>query len=613
MSQASSTQERFRPCVGNVIAMTDPSPAAAEAAAIREDDRLLDVLHRINSILALDSNLETVLQSITEEARLLTRAQFAAFFFRREANEGRTLELVAVAGVPKAVFTKFGDPRKTPVFAPTMREHRILRSADITQEPFYGQIGPHHGMPPGHPPVRAYLAVPVLSRRGDAYGTMMFGHMHRDVFDERCERMAAAIAGQAALAIDNSSLYADSLSMETALRRMNEGLEERIVERTRALAESEARYRRMIEDAPAPVHSLDRNGRVLMVSRRWLSFFGYDEDQVIGQPIRRFMTARGRQVMDQHWPSFLASTEVMDIETEMLRAGGTPAQVLISARVFRDQRSQFVRSMGVVTDLTQRQRTEAALRQSHKLQAVGQLAAGVGHDFNNAAMAAKGGLTIFLKRYGDGLCEQARLLLLQVSDRIALGGHTAHRLLSFARQDALKAVEIHPAQLMEDLSGGADQAKGLLVGTMGKAAVTLVCVPPAPDTPTFEADRSQLLTVLINMAINARDAMMPKGGTLTVSIAGEVVKEGVVDDLRGGEYVRIDISDTGSGMTDEVLARCTEPFFTTKAPGDGTGLGLPMAHGFAEQSGGALRIVSTVGLGTTISLFFPVTPKRGQA
>lgn len=587
-----------------------PSADRDSQQARQEDDRLLDVLYRIGEVMAVDGNLEHVLQAVTDAATELTGAAFGAFFYYRHNGDSGTMRLSTVSGLPSRLFERLGNPTST-MFAPTLRHAKCARSDDITQDPRYGQNQPHFGMPPGHPPVKSYLAVPVLTRDSAVIGTMLFGHPKPGVFTPRSERVATAIAGQAAIAINNSTLYAESLAMESALRRLNETLEERIVERTRALGESEDRYRRMVEDAPAPVHSLDRGGRVIMVSRRWLSFFGYNEVDVLGRRLSEFMTEKGGEAFFKAWPGAVDSPGISDIEAEMIKADGSIAHVLISCRGFRTPAGEFIRSMGMVTDITQRQRTEIALRQSQKLQAVGQLAAGVGHDFNNCAMAAKGGLTIFLKRHGAGLDEKARLLLNQIIDRIAMGGNTAHRLLAFARRDALNAVLIKPAELLLDLTGGDNPPGGLLAGSLGKSGVSVVSRPLDPDIPSFEADRAQLLTVLINLAINARDAMSNNGGgILAFGIEAEVVKDGHVHGLHSGSYIRIDVADTGEGMSDEVLARCTEPFFTTKAQGDGTGLGLPMAHGFAEQSGGALRITSTPGIGTTISLFLPVAAKR---
>jgi PAS domain S-box-containing protein len=259
--------------------------------------------------------------------------------------------------------------------------------------------------------------------------------------------------------------------------------------------------------------------------------------------------------------------------------------------------------------LEQRVREEMAAREAaqkraahaERMHALGQIAGGIAHDFNNVLQAVSGGAVLIERRPEDAerVLRNARLVL----DAARRGSAITSRLLTFARRGDLRAENIDPAGLLTDMAE-------VLTHTLGGSIVCRTQV--APGLPSLFADRGQLETVLVNLATNARDAM-PLGGTLTLAADTEIVSTGLPHPagLAPGGYVRILVTDTGTGMDRAVLARVTEPFFTTKEPGKGTGLGLAMAKGFVEQSGGSLSIDSAVGRGTRIILWLPNAPSAG--
>ncbi len=241
------------------------------------------------------------------------------------------------------------------------------------------------------------------------------------------------------------------------------------------------------------------------------------------------------------------------------------------------------------TDITERKRNETALlaartRAVHaeRMQALGQLAGGIAHDFNNILQAVQGGASLIHKRAADADSVQrfARMIL----DATERGASITRRLLSFARRGELRAEPVEPAELLTGL-------RDVLTHTLGGAIAVDVVLQP--DLPPLFADKGQLETVLVNLATNARDAM-PDGGALTLTATVEVVTGDAnhAADLRPGRYVRLSVADTGTGIDQSNLTRVLEPFFSTKPAGQGTGLGLSMAKGFAEQSGGGLTIDS---------------------
>ncbi|MDT8315428.1 PAS domain S-box protein [Roseomonas mucosa] len=409
-----------------------------------------------------------------------------------------------------------------------------------------------------------------------------------------------------------------------ALRLAAETLEARVEERTRALAaeaaeraRAEAAHRALYRRTPIPLHSLDAEGRLLSVSDRWLEFMGYGaHGEVVGRPVAEFMTEEAARLhREAHWPRLLAEDGFDDVEYRLVKRSGEVADVLVSARVERDADGRFVRTMTALVDVTARRRAEQRLaletaereaaqerlRQAQKMEALGQLAGGVAHDFNNASAAVLAGIALLERRHGAALAAAgpgALRLLAGLREGAERGAAVSRRLLAFARREALNAATLDAAELLGGL-------RDMLSNALGPGIRLRVEAPAG--LPALRADRRQLETVLINLAINARDAMPPGGGEVAFGAAAEVVAEGEEHPagLRPGRYVRLWAADTGVGMDAATLARSTEPFFTTKPQDRGTGLGLSMASGFAAQSGGALRLESEPGRGTTATLWLP--------
>ena len=297
---------------------------------------------------------------------------------------------------------------------------------------------------------------------------------------------------------------------------------------------------------------------------------------------------------------FAANPSLTDVPVLGISELDEVAAALLAS--LRDRQAAMEALQGLNDELESRIRQETASRvqaqeqlaQSQRMEALGLLVGGIAHDFNNVLQAVTGGLSLIQRRAGDA--DAVRRLAGMAADAAARGAAITGRLLTFARRGELAAVPLAALPLLENL-------RHILATTLG--AGIEIQVEGAPDLPDLLADKAQLETALINLAINARDAM-PAGGTLVLGAVAETTAAAPHPaGLKPGAYLRLSLTDTGTGMIPAVLARASEPFFTTKGPGEGTGLGLAMARGFAEQSGGGMLIASTPNAGTCVSLWFP--------
>ncbi len=309
----------------------------------------------------------------------------------------------------------------------------------------------------------------------------------------------------------------------------------------------------------------------------------YDVDyRTIGKEdgVVRWVAAKGRGVFDA--------------AGRCLRVTGTAVE--ITARKAAEEELRELNAhleSRIAMAIAEREEVQAALRQSQKMEAMGQLTGGVAHDFNNLLTPIVGTLDLLQRRAVGGEREQ-RLIsgALQSADRAKT---LVQRLLAFARRQPLQVVAVDVAQLVSDM--------GDLVASTSGPQIKVV-VDTAADLPAAIADPNQLEMALLNLSVNARDAMI-EGGTMRISASAQRVSDGHRSNLPTGDYLCLSVADTGIGMDAATLARAVEPFFSTKGVGKGTGLGLSMAHGLASQLNGALTIQSSPGLGTNVELWLP--------
>ncbi|MCS3978237.1 PAS domain S-box-containing protein [Bradyrhizobium japonicum] len=383
---------------------------------------------------------------------------------------------------------------------------------------------------------------------------------------------------------------------EIELRQLNETLEERIVERTAQLESNEARLRAILETSNQYQGLVNLDGELLYANKTALDGIGASAADVIGKPFwdtpwftgTHGMSATVRKAFDT-----VLRGEAVRLEMR-LRLPIGERDFDFGMRPVLDRHGNITGAVPEAVDITERRRGEEALRQSQKMEAIGQLTGGVAHDFNNLLTIIRSA-TDFLRRR-ELPEERRRRYVDAISDTVERASKLTAQLLAFARRQSLKPQIFNVGSQVE----GVAQLVRPLVGGRIEIAVEV------NDADCFTvADVAQFETALINLAINARDAMGGEG-RLTIAVrkvAG--IPSLRAQSARGGDYVAISVADTGSGIAPENIDAIFEPFFTTKEVGKGTGLGLSQAFGFAKQSEGDIAVTSTRGEGATFTIYLP--------
>lgn len=291
------------------------------------------------------------------------------------------------------------------------------------------------------------------------------------------------------------------------------------------------------------------------------------------------------------------SGEDDEIEYRIVLPDGTIRHILSRSHVIRDAAGQLEQVIGVGVDVSRQRELEDRLRQSQKMEAVGQLTGGLAHDFNNLLTGISGALELMQLRLKQGRIDDLPRYIGAAQTSAGRAAALTHRLLAFSRRQPLDPRPVDVARLIAGM-------EDLLRGTLGPAIALKVDLDS--DTWPILADANQLENALLNLCINARDAM-PEGGTVTLQTGQQWLDEAAAAEreLPPGAYLTLCVTDTGTGMSPEVIARAFDPFFTTKPMGQGTGLGLSMIYGFVRQSGGQVQIRSVPGEGTTMCLYLP--------
>jgi two-component system cell cycle sensor histidine kinase/response regulator CckA len=400
------------------------------------------------------------------------------------------------------------------------------------------------------------------------------------------------------IAVESMKAGAHDYLSKGSLKRLVPAVERELqqVEQRRARRQADEHYRLLFERNPAGILRNAPDGRILECNDAAVSIFGLTaKEELVGRNIRDFFADPGDR--ERILARLRSEGVVTNLEIRLRRSDGSISWVLAGMTLIAGdaERAEFIE--GLFHDITERKRLEDQLRQSQRMEAIGRLAGGVAHDFNNLLTAILG--------YSDLLYNQLPedSPLRGEADEIRKAAHSAaaltRQLLAFSRKQLLVPEIVNPNELVS----GMEKMLRRLIGEHIEVSTAL-----DPALAAVKADPGQLEQVIMNLAVNARDAM-PRGGKLTIETANVELDESYARNRSGvvppGAYVLISVSDTGMGMDETTRAQVFEPFFTTKEKGKGTGLGLATVYGIVKQSGGSIWVYSEPGKGTSFKIYLP--------
>jgi PAS domain S-box-containing protein len=563
----------------------------------RQTDDLRRVNQRLSALIELGHQMAAerdplfLLKAFCHSARKLVGAKYAAIAVLDE--DQTTLRHFLTSGMTPEVEAKIGShPVGRGLLGLLLREGSVVRTRDISRHS--GSVG----FPSNHPPMTSFLGAAISSSSG-IYGSLyLTDKIGVDEFCDDDERLITMLVAQVGVAYENAIRFEE-------LQRRAAELTQTVLQRERAeeeLREANQTLQSLVQTSPLAIIALDLEGNVRSWNQAAERLFGWTESEVIGLRIQI--------IPDDEWDAFYNSLDITrkagtftGFETTRVRKDGSLIDVSLSAAPLVDGKGNINGSVVVIADITERKKLEEQFLQAQKMEAVGRLAGGVAHDFNNLLTAIIGYSQLALARLHREDPMRREI------EEIEQAGHRAagltNQLLAFSRRQVLQPQVLDLNVVVANLGKMLER----LIGEDIVLATTL-----APGIGFVKADRGQIEQIIMNLAVNSRDAM-PDGGRLTIETFHADLDDSYTAehlDVRPGPYVVLAISDNGCGMDKETQSNIFEPFFTTKELGKGTGLGLSTVYGIVKQSGGHIGLYSEPGEGTTFKVYLPRLEESDQ-
>jgi PAS domain S-box-containing protein len=561
-------------------------------AALQAEKKKLQVLNRLGLDLTGEKDVQKVVQAVTDAGRELSGAAFGAFFYNVVNAQGESYMLYTLSGAPREAFEKFGMPRNTPIFEPTFSGQGPVRIDDVLQDPRYGRMAPHHGMPKGHLPVRSYLAVPVVSQNQSVIGGLFFGHPEPGIFTSEAETLVIAVAVHAAMALDNAKLYA-SLQAEVEQQRAMQ----------KALQESEELSSSILNSTADCVKVLDLEGRLLSMNPPGAKLCEIDD----------FESVRLKPWVEI-WPEEMRGRVTAAIEVALrgetgrfqgpgITAKGTVRWWDVLVTPLRDATGRITRLTSTSRDVSEQRRAEEAVRQSaeeviRQSRLKDEFLATLSHELRTPLQSILGWTQILqmddvtaedLKQGLEVIDRSARAQTRIIEDLLDMS-----RILSGKVRLDVQKMEIGPLidNTLETLKPAA-QAKGIRLSAMLDPLARPISGDPARV--------QQIFWNLLNNAIK----FTPQGGRVQILLE------------RVNSHLEVAVTDTGRGITPDFLPHVFERFrqadSTSTREHGGLGLGLAIVKHLIELHGGTARVKSAgLGQGSTFIVTFPLLPLHSE-
>ncbi|OZI43731.1 two-component system sensor histidine kinase/response regulator [Bordetella genomosp. 5] len=554
------------------------------ARRLADEARTLEVLNHVGAVVAAEFDMTRAVEAVISAATELTGAALGLLTYPCAPDAAPSQPRLAIAGDHGLLGHHCAA--RLPAWPTGIG---VLRHDDLAEA---------HVMLPGLALTpRSYLSAPVRGRDGSLMGHLYLVHPEPQAFDERAERLVIGIVAQAAIGIDNAMLYqaaqreiAERARAETALRELNNSLERRIAD---AVAERD----RLWEHSDDLLVICDGEGHLARLSPSWRQRLGYPDTALADQRYGSLVHPDDEAGAGAVFAALRAGAGSQHAEHRLRTATGEWRWVAWTWSF--DAAANSIHGVGrdITADKAAAEalrEAEEALRVSQKMEAVGQLTGGVAHDFNNLLQVIGGNLQLLQRDLADNPRGQQRAR--NALAGVERGAKLASQLLAFGRRQPLAPKVINLARFLHDF-------EDMLRRAVGDGVEVDLRIPA--DLWHTLADPHQVENALLNLAINARDAMEGHGSLIVAADNVTLPPRDHEGALRPGQYVTLALTDTGCGIDKALLERVFEPFYTTKPEGQGTGLGLSMVYGFVKQTGGHVQLDSAPGRGTTVKLYLP--------
>ena len=435
--------------------------------------------------------------------------------------------------------------------------------------------------------MRSILSVP-LRVKGDVIGVLQVVDSQTERFNKKHLALIEPLAGSAAIAIENARLY-EKAQQEILIRQQAE----------EALRESENKYRTVLEANPDSVIVYDKTGKVTYLNPTFTNVFGWTLEECLGKKMDMFIPEKDRSETHEMIKKLLAGENLLAIQTHQNTKSGDVIPVSISSAIFYDSEYQPAGSVVNLRDIREQKKLETQIHQAQKMEAIGTLAGGIAHDYNNLLMAILGNTSLMAFDLRSDHPHYERLK--NIEKYVQSGADLTKQLLGLAKGGKYEVKPIDINDVMRKSSEMFNRTKKEI----------RIHSNYQKDLWRVEADTSQIEQVLLNLYVNAGQAM-PEGGELYLQTENVTLEDGYTRylSLKGGNYVKISVTDTGTGMDDNIKKRIFDPFFTTKDIGRGTGLGLASAYGIVKNHRGIINVYSEIDKGSAFNIFLPASTKE---
>jgi PAS domain S-box-containing protein len=567
---------------GHLRLLTDK--LADKTQELTRTNERLTALIEMSQQLNAERNSLFLLEAFCHSSRRIVGAKYAAILVLDD--DRKTVRHFFASGMQPDAASMIGSP---PVgrglFRKLLSEGGLIRVGNIKDDPR------SEGFPPNHPHMSTFLGAAISSSSG-IYGALcLTDKIGIEEFSEGDERLIAMLVGQLGVAYENAKLFEDLRHQATELKQSEE-----------ALREANLNLESLVQTSPLAIIALDLDGSVKSWNSAAERIFGWSEKEVVGLriptlPNDEWYGSHNSLDITRHGGTFTST------ETVWIRKGRSLIEVSLSAAPHIDGKGNINGSVLVAADITERKHLEKQLRQAQKMEAVGRLAGGVAHDFNNLLTAIIGYSQLAL-----GRLHHEDPMLKEIEEIEKAGQRAAgltNQLLAFSRRQVLQPQVLDLNAVVADLGK-------MLERLIGEDIVLTTSLDP--DIGRVKADRGQIEQLIMNLAVNSRDAM-PGGGSLSIKTFNAELDSSYTAEhinARPGPHVVLAISDNGTGIDKETQSKIFEPFFTTKGDGKGTGLGLSTVYGIVQQSEGHIALYSETGQGATFKIYLPRLAKADK-